>query len=483
MFIELSTESVDKCDPRSRHIAECEDRHINEKKFTGMFRTIFSRRQRSPNPPPSPPIPGAFPVLPPDKLLEKHSHRLNQIDELVGVSGSHFDTYYRSAIHAYARFVQQLPVFAAEHQSNLPSLLEQALDVVCSALKIRRSYLLPAGASTEAIAEKKDPWTYAVFVAALCHDLAESVTNPIITVYDSDGIGAEWEPWTRYIDEQGGWYKIDVVFASRRSQPAKANLLLVHRIVSGAGMKWLASDDEALSRWLACLSGDVDDARAIGEIITKAQARSACRCSHVCAEQEESAVRVIHPNKESGPEKSENLPYRAGSTMAAKKSSSVEKPAKAPDRSRNGPAVSIAAKGTGSDSHRGVNVDRFLSWLKDGIRSQSIKVNEANACVHVVEEGVLLVTPGIFKDYAAAESSNTDWLKIQKRFLKLGLHEKGSGGINVHEYSLKNNNKASTINGILLKNASIVFGLSAIPKPHGNLMKPQANGEKLFIPG
>jgi Putative conjugal transfer nickase/helicase TraI C-term/Putative helicase len=464
-------------------VAECEDRHIPQKTSRTMFRTIFSRKQQSPNPPPARPFPGAFPVLPADELLEKHFHRLNQIDELVGVSGSHFDTYYRPAIYAYARFVQQLPVFAAEHQSNPRSLLERMLDVVCSALKIRRSYLLPAGASTEAIAEKKDLWTYAVFVAALCHDLSKLVTNQMITVYDSDGIGVEWEPWTRDIDEQGSWYKIDVVCDSRRSQPAKANLLLVHRILPGAGTKWLTSDDETFFRWLACLSGDMDDAAAIGEIVTKAQARSACRCSHVCAEQKESTVRVIHPNKESGPEKSENLPYRARSTMAAKKSLSIKKPAKAPDRSRNGPAVSIAAKGTGSDSHRDVNVDRFLSWLKDGIRSQSIKVNEANARVHVVEEGVLLVTPGIFKDYAAAESGNTDWLKIQKRFLKLGLHEKGSGGINVHEYSLKNNNKASTINGILLKNASIVFGLSAIPNRHGNLMKPQANGEKLFIPG
>lgn len=472
-----------------------------------MFRTMFSRQQRSPNPPPAPLIPGAFPVLPTDTLLEKHSHRLNQIDELVGVSGLHFDSYYRPAIHAYARFVQQLPALAPEHESNPRSLLGQTLGVVCSALKIRRSYLLPAGASSEAIAVRKDLWTYATFAAALCHNLAESVTGQIITVYDSNGVGAEWEPWTGYIDEQGSWYTTDSVCDSRRSQRANANLLLVHRILPGAAMKWLASDPAAFSQWLACLSGDLDDAGGIGKIITTARAPAVCRCSTTRAGTEESAIRVILPNKASGPEGNKNAQRKAGSATTAKESSTFEKPTKAHDWSSSGHRVSIAAEEGGGGSHRDAKADRsvhdrqnrpdmkrarstrqetlkkdgvdfagqFLAWLRAGIRNKSIKVNDAKARIHVVEEGVLLATPGIFKAYAEAKGDDTDWLKIQKRFLKQGLHEKESGGMNVHKYSLKNNNKASTINGILLKDASVVFGLGDIPNPNIDLTKTQAN--------
>ncbi len=473
-----------------------------------MFRTIFSRKQRSSNLPPAPLIPGALLVLSPDKLLEKHSHSLNQIDELVGVSRIHFDTYYRPAIHAYARFVQQLPAFVAEHQSNPRSMLEQTLDVVRAALKIRRSYLLPAGASTETIAVKKDLWTYAVFVAALCRDLAKPVTDQIITVYDGGGIGAEWEPCTRYIDEQGGWYKIDFVRNSHVLDE-KVSLLLVHRILPGTGMKWLTSDDAARSQWLACLSGDLEDAGGIGEIITKAREPSAFRCSNVPAGQEESAARFILPNKQSVPEKNNIPPGRAGSAMTVKEPSDFDKPTKAHDRSSSGHRISIAAEDSGGGGHRDANADRsvhdshnipdmqcalsthqeipkkdgvdfagqFLTWLRDGISDKSIKVNEAKARIHVVEEGVLLATPGIFKDYAEAKGDDTDWLKIQKRFLKHGLHEKESSGMNVHKYSLKNNNKASTINGILLKDASNVFGLGDIPNPNIDLTKTQANDE------
>ena len=467
-----------------------------------MFRTIFSRRQRSSNPPPAPPIPGAFPVLPPDKLLEKHSHRLNQIEELVGVSGLHFDTYYRSAIHAYARFVQHLPVFAAEHQSNPRSLLEQTLDVVCAALKIRRFYLLPAGASTEAIAEKKDLWTYAVFVAALCHDLAKPVTDQIITVYDSDRIGAEWDPWTRYIDEQGSWYQMDFFRDSLRSPKAAVNLLLVHRIVPGAGMKWLTGDDAALSQCLACLSGELENAGGMGEIVIKAWEAYAYRGSNPSSRPEESVVRVVLLNKESELKKNNSPPCHVVSATAVNELSVFDKPIRAHDQPNEGYRVASAAAESGggagcrADDDQSVhdrqakslqellsvgetipkkdNVDvgaRFLSWLRDGIRDKSIKVNEARARIHVVKEGVLLATPGIFKDCAEAEEHEADWVTIQKRFFKLGLHEKISGGINVHQHSLLTNEKTATITGVLLKDASGVFGSGQIPNPNTDLTK------------
>jgi Putative conjugal transfer nickase/helicase TraI C-term len=59
----------------------------------------------------------------------------------------------------------------------------------------------------------------------------------------------------------------------------------------------------------------------------------------------------------------------------------------------------------------------FLAWLKQGLVSGQLPVNTVHARVHRVREGLVLVSPGIFRDYAAA--AQAPWANIQKCFQKL----------------------------------------------------------------
>ncbi|EPH8645376.1 MobH family relaxase, partial [Neisseria gonorrhoeae] len=43
---------------------------------------------------------------------------------------------------------------------------------------------------------------------------------------------------------------------------------------------------------------------------------------------------------------------------------------------------------------------QFLRWLADGLGDGSIAVNRSGATVHFIEQGMLLVTPAVFRDYA-----------------------------------------------------------------------------------
>lgn len=45
----------------------------------------------------------------------------------------------------------------------------------------------------------------------------------------------------------------------------------------------------------------------------------------------------------------------------------------------------------------------FMQWVQQGLVSRELKYNEAGAAVHFVKEGMALVSPRIFKDYAAQE--------------------------------------------------------------------------------
>lgn len=112
--------------------------------------------------------------------------------------------------------------------------------------------------------------------------------------------------------------------------------------------------------------------------------------------------------------------------------------------------------------------EQFLTWLRAGLASGDIIVNDVRARVHVVPEGVLIVSPAIFKDFA--HQSNHEWNHVQKRFQKLRLHEKTPQGTNIHNYHTIGARKKSTINGLLICDPSMLFQNTA-PSPNPYLSK------------
>jgi conjugal transfer pilus assembly protein TraI len=225
-----------------------------------------------------PDIPGLFPVLTPEKLLKPHVHHIKTINELAGVSKSNFDRFYLESIQHFARFVQQLPASEVHHHSGPGGLLQHALEVCVTALKIRRSYLLSATDGAEEIARKQDSWTYAIFTSALCHDLAKPAVDQAIVICDKKGREvSSWDPWSYFMDEQGAWYISHFVRDRQYRLHEKASTLLVHRIIPKKGMSWLGSDQTIFSQWLASLSGDLENAGSIGEITGQADSQSVAK--------------------------------------------------------------------------------------------------------------------------------------------------------------------------------------------------------------
>ncbi len=112
--------------------------------------------------------------------------------------------------------------------------------------------------------------------------------------------------------------------------------------------------------------------------------------------------------------------------------------------------------------------EQFLTWLRDGVAARHIQVNTMNARVHVVPEGVLLVSPGIFHGFAAQHPEH-EWSNVQKRFQKLKLHRKTEIGTNIHGYRVTGERQRSSINGLLLPDAAVVFDTSSPPLPNPHL--------------
>jgi hypothetical protein len=107
----------------------------------------------------------------------------------------------------------------------------------------------------------------------------------------------------------------------------------------------------------------------------------------------------------------------------------------------------------------------FMHWLQGGIADRSIPINEANAWVHVVAEGMLLVSPRVFREYLkglvaegnsgprSSSSHDTEAVKaIQRELLRSGWHLRGKQGINMLTYQVTSRGRGvSRIHGVVIR--------------------------------
>lgn len=535
------------------------------------------------------PPPHAFPVLTSDALLKPRIAALNRIEELAGVPAQHFITYYLSPLRQYAAFVQQLPASEVHHHAAAGGLLDHTLDVITHALVQRQGYVLPPNTVVEALVHLKDVWTYAVFVAALCHDLAKPAVDQVVTPYDAQGKSlGRWDPWSGNLDsyDQVAFYSTEFVRNRSYRLHEKASLLLVHRILPANALAWLASDQQALAAVCACISGDSVGSEIIGEIIGLADRESVGR--NLGAEPTAHAAKtsvvplheklvlalrqliedktlplnrngaagwregnklwlvskrvvdsmriylsqtghtgiptdnqrlfdilqeqqILEPNQDraiwrmtvqgdtwrhdlsliciplsrlwSNPDAwpeifpgsvsesrqdsqsipTDSTPHEHPESFFPEQTSTAVHPPKAREtHADNSTSVSKPDKEPKDDL--GLH---FLDWLVAGIQERTLDYNNSGARIHVVDEGVLLVSPGLFKDFAKQFPDHGTWETVQKKFLKLDLHERAAGGLNVHSYQISGANQSGKLNALLIKDTCVVFkGGKPSSNPH-----------------
>jgi hypothetical protein len=99
---------------------------------------------------------------------------------------------------------------------------------------------------------------------------------------------------------------------------------------------------------------------------------------------------------------------------------------------------------------------RFMAWLRQGIADESLAVNSHGALVHGVEDGLLLVSPRIFRTFIRYEGAGQDEpddaaKRLQREILRAGWHLKAERGVNLHAYAWKQERRpAERIHGIVI---------------------------------
>jgi hypothetical protein len=108
----------------------------------------------------------------------------------------------------------------------------------------------------------------------------------------------------------------------------------------------------------------------------------------------------------------------------------------------------------------------FVQWLRDGIRSHRLIINDAKALVHTVTGTAFLVSPGLFQRYVrehpevnrrAGSTEVGDWQLAQKQFERMHLHKKQRDGRNVWTCEVNGPRRRRKLHGYLLVAPGKIF--------------------------
>lgn len=109
----------------------------------------------------------------------------------------------------------------------------------------------------------------------------------------------------------------------------------------------------------------------------------------------------------------------------------------------------------------------FLNWVKEGIQSHKLIINDSKAKIHTVSGSVFLVTPGLFQRYVQefpgisqdSDQEIEEWRRVQKQFEKLKVHRKRDNGLNIWACQVQGPRKKTVLKGYLIKEPKLFFEL------------------------
>lgn len=319
-------------------------------------------------------------------------------------------------IECYAELTQLRPAPEPQRYAYAGGLFVRGLELGSRALDYRRGQILPRGAAPEVIGAHAHRWTYAVFVAALLHCVGRNVVH---------------------------------------ASEARSTHLLAE-FVPGVVREWLA-EDAALMRELAGFLAGEDAVRAgaIAELVLRAARAAGCSDLLPSVEFDPPAPHTVKGDVATA---ALGTSATTDSGLLAPETEFLEDVEERPAERAENLGLSDPGLAHAPDIAR-----RFMAWLRQGLCDGTLRSNQAGALVHFVHEGMLLVSPRIFREFAKGLAEDGDATAtdtsgdadigkaIQRQVLRAGWHARADKGVNILTYQvMRGNRPASRLSGVVV---------------------------------
>ncbi len=466
---------------------------------------------------------------------------ISRIASLVSVPQQHFSQLYIATLNAFAEFVQQLPASEAHHHAGLGGLLNHSLEVAEKALALRRGFLLPPDSDPSVMSRQADLWSYAVFSAALCHDIGKAVVDQTVHCFDARrrSIGV-WNPWRGAMTD-AAYYRMTFVRNRQYSRHQLVGPFVARVIIPDAAIDWLGSERDVTSAWIACLSGTAEFAGPLATIVAQADSLSANENLGARGTRLPSAtqvplhekllmalralldngqltlnrpgavgfvtdtdlwlvskrcldlVRVYLVDQGHGgvPSKNDRLmdelqqfgicvPNGERAIWRARiklpdfdhELTLLRVPVATlwPDPAGRPAPLDGTVEVSNTDTTRkptaaAPSTSGFMIWLREGLQAGTFEINTPDAFLHVVPEGLLMVSPRVFKKYIGVDGN---WHHIQNRFFRGRFHRRNTDRTNIIRYKVEGKRRSSVIKGVLIPDPQRTLGAD-LPDPNKHL--------------
>ena len=421
---------------------------------------------------------GYFPIHGASELLEPHRELVDTIRQYFGVPETVWVSTHEQLLNNYAQRVQLLPANEDDHHTEPGGLLRHSLETANHAIKIRRGYMLPNGASSERISEQQEIWNFAVLCAALLHDIGKSITQATISLRNHEGNESRWSLVYGDIPLDAS-YRLQF----RRQPPDQYHqtipLLIAGQIIPLSALQWLTHYPEVFSVWRLTLSGQYDEAGVFGEIIRKishdAQKITPSqkeKCKSKNQEQRNSSPPSSSSESETPQIDLQYIVLPPGMEQVRIHSHESETNEQRNQSESGGGSQPIIQPSAFQPNNRGQSkkevAQQFVQWLRQQIIDGKIGINAPNAQLQRVAEGLLLVSPAIFKRYLRDEEhielNNHELKMLQSGFLSLGIHKPLAHKQTVWTYRYQGKKSDSMLHGMLIPDPLTVLKLDELPE-------------------
>ena len=226
---------------------------------------------------------GELPILDFGSLIRRTATRqlFEALRPKLGLPPELFESSVRPVIASFAEFVQLLPASESHHHAEPGGLLTHTMEVVGFALDYRRGQILPKGAPPEAIGEQAHRWTYAVFVAALLHDVGKPIADLRVHVRKGASTSEPWSPHAGSMAACGATsYRVEFAApeAKQYELHKKLPVLLLKSFVPAWILGWLSADGGPLHELCFHLAGEkAGQEGMLHQLVSRADAESVRR--------------------------------------------------------------------------------------------------------------------------------------------------------------------------------------------------------------
>lgn len=215
-----------------------------------------------------------LPVLDGESLflhLSLHT-RIRAIRRKVGIDPQRFDAMYIVPIQRFCELVQLIPASQAYHHAFPGGLIVHTLTVVEYAIQERRKHTLPLASEPEIIEAQKNLWTFAVFVAALLHDMGKAVT---MVNYINLKNERALSPLAGTLSAQGvNNYTITFKPSRYYSLHERLGIAFLYHVFDSLCLDFLTQNLDVFSEVLGYIGNDAQSWGSIGEIVRTADSLS-----------------------------------------------------------------------------------------------------------------------------------------------------------------------------------------------------------------